>query len=92
MTTIMTFALVLRRMSALPRVLMLAARLGGEVTYVAAADGRLNMVVRAPNHAAHRFAPQLRRIVDVLDVNELHMVAATRGENAQPGTRRRKLA
>jgi hypothetical protein len=90
--TIMTFALVLRRMSALTKVLMLMARLGGQVTYVAAADGRTNIVVRAPQHSAHRFAPQLRRIIDVLDVNELHMVAAQRGEKVQAKGRRRKMA
>ena len=75
---IMTFALVLRRMSALPKVLLLAARLGGEVTYLSASDGRANLVVRAPEHASHRFAPQLRRIVDILDVQELHVVGAKR--------------
>ena len=71
---VLTFAIVLRRMSALPKVLLLTARLGGSVTYVSAADGRANIVVRAPQSAAHRFAPQLRRIVDVIELKELRMV------------------
>ena len=91
--TILTFALVLRRMAALPKLLLLMARLGGQVTYVSAADGRANLVVRAPAEAAHRFAPQLRRIVDVLDVHELHVVARRRGANPVPAeARRRRLA
>ncbi len=69
----MTFAIVLRRMAALPKVLMLIARLGGTVTYVSAADGRANIVVQAPEAAAHRFAPQLNRIVDVLELTELRL-------------------
>jgi hypothetical protein len=89
---IMTFALVLRRMSALPKVLMLMSRLGGTVTYVAASDGRANMVVRAPQTSAHRFAPQLRRMVDVLDVHELHMVGAKRGAKSQQEVRKKILA
>ena len=71
---ILTFALVLRQMSALPKVLLLCQRLGGTVTYISAADGRANIVVSAPQRAVHRFAPQLRRIIDVLDLTELHMV------------------
>ena len=71
---ILTFALVLGKMSALPKVLLLCQRLGGTVTYVSAADGRANIVVSAPQRCAHRFAPQLRRIIDVLDLTELHMV------------------
>ena len=85
---IMTFALVLRRMSALPKVLLLMQRLGGEVTYIAASDGKANLVVRAPEHASHRFAPQLRRVVDVLDVSELHMVSAKRATGDKPQRRR----
>jgi hypothetical protein len=72
---ILTFALVLRRMAALPRVLLLVARLGGNVTYVSAADGRANLVVLAPANAAHRFVPQLRRLIDVVELTELRMVA-----------------
>ncbi len=71
---ILTFALHLHRMSILPKILMLCQRLGGEVTYVSAADGRANIVVAAPNEAAHRFAPQIRRLIDVLELTELHAV------------------
>jgi hypothetical protein len=88
---LLTFAMVLRRMSALPRVLLLIARLGGEVTYVSAADGRANVVVKAPKRAAHRFAPQLRRIVDMLDLAELHLVP-TRERDQAEADRKRRLA
>jgi hypothetical protein len=77
----LTFAMVLRRMSALPKVLMLISRLGGTVTYVSAADGRANIVLQAPEAAAHRFAPQLRRIIDVIELSELRVVNA-RNEDA----------
>lgn len=72
----LTFAILLRRMSALPKVLMIIARLGGHVTYVAASDGRANVVVNAPLAITHRFAPQLRRIVDVLELTELRVAGA----------------
>ena len=68
---ILTFGIVLRRMSALTKMLMIVARLGGKVTYISAADCRITLVVLAPASAAHRFAPQLRRIVDVLELVEL---------------------
>ncbi|GJM25221.1 MAG: hypothetical protein DHS20C16_16360 [Phycisphaerae bacterium] len=71
---ILTFALHLHRMSILPKILMLCQRLGGEVTYVSAADGRANIVVATPKAAAHRYAPQIRRLIDVLELTELHAV------------------
>lgn len=77
---ILTFAIVLRKMSALPKLLLLCQRLGGTVTYMSAADGRANIVLSAPKRCAHRFAPQLRRIIDVLDLTQLHMV----GLESQP--------
>jgi len=73
---LMTFAIVLRRMSALPKVLQSIARLGGTLTYVSAVDGRANLVVQSPESAAHRFAPQLRKIVDVVELQELRIVRA----------------
>jgi len=73
---VLTFAMVLGRMSALPKVLLLISRLGGTVSYVSAAEGRANVVVAAPSAAAHRFAPQLRRIVDVIELTELRVVEA----------------
>jgi len=70
---ILNFALQLRRMTALPRILLLIHRLGGTVTYVSAAECRANIVVHAPAGAAHRFAPQLRKLFDVLELTELRM-------------------
>jgi hypothetical protein len=55
---------------------MLCHRLGGTVTYVSAADGQANMALTAPRGRAHRFAPQLRRIVDVMELTELHATGA----------------
>ncbi|MCP4246302.1 MAG: hypothetical protein GY778_04560 [bacterium] len=89
---VLTFALVLRRMSALPKALLLVNRLGGSVTYLSAADGRANVVVRAPRSAAHRFAPQLRRIVDVMELRELRMVGAAEQDAPGPADRRRHRA
>jgi hypothetical protein len=87
---ILTFALTLRRMGALPRVLHLIARLGGSVSYISAADGRTNLVICAPPVSAHRFAPQLRRIVDVVDLTELRVVeSAGDAEAAEAAARRR---
>jgi hypothetical protein len=73
---ILTFAMELRTMSVLPKVLLLCSRLGGSVRYVSAAGERANIVLSAPSRAAHRFAPQLRRIVDVVDLAELRGVNA----------------
>lgn len=77
---ILNFALQLRRMTALPRVLLLIHRLGGTVTYVSAAECRANIVVHAPAGAAHRFAPQVRKLFDVLELNELRMMRPQAGE------------
>ncbi len=76
---VLTYALVLRQMGVLPKLLLLIARLGGNVTYVSAAEGRANLAVSAPSAAAHRFAPQLRRIVDVAEVIELRMAEGATG-------------
>lgn len=73
---ILTFALTMRRMGALPRILLLIARLGGNVTYLSAADGRATIVVTAAPNVAHRFAPQLRRVIDVTELMELRIVGA----------------
>jgi hypothetical protein len=73
--TILTLGMKLRRMASLTKVLMLCQRLGAEVTYLSAADGSANLVLAAPVGAAHRFAPQLRRIVDVVELTELHSAA-----------------
>jgi hypothetical protein len=84
----LTFAMKLRQMSALPKVLMLCQRLGGTVTYLSAADGQANLVLLTPRDRSHRFAPQLRRLVDVTTVTELHVLGVT---PAQPPRRDRKL-
>jgi hypothetical protein len=89
---VLTFAIVLRRMSTLPKVLLLTARLGGSVTYVSAADGRANIVVRAPEATTHRFAPQLRRIVDVMELKELRMVGGANEEGSTVNQNRRQRA
>lgn len=89
---ILTFAMVLRRMSALPKVLMLCQRLGATVTYISAADGRANMVLTAPSHSAHRFAPQVRGIVDVVELLELHTSEAEAAAKASQAGRVRRTA
>jgi hypothetical protein len=58
-------------MSVLPRMLMLIGRLGGTVTYICAADGRVELAIDAPGHVAHRFGPQLDRIVEVTMIRQL---------------------
>ena len=89
---ILTFALVLRRMSALTNVFMLCQRLGGTVTYISAADGRANIVVSAPRRSAHRFAPQLRRIMDVLELIELRALGVGDSEESSSDGPIRQLA
>lgn len=84
----LTFAMKLRNMSALPKVLMLCQRLGGMVTYLSAADGQANLVLLTPRDRAHRFAPQLRRLVDVTSLTELHVLGVT----AAPRPRRGRMA
>lgn len=68
---ILTFHIMLRRMSVLTKMLMVVSRLGGKVTYLSAVDRRATLVIQAPLISAHRFAPQLRRMVDVLEIIEL---------------------
>ncbi len=66
----LTFNLELRRMTVLPRILMLVARLGGTVCSVRAQSNVMSLSIDAPLECAHRFAPQLRRIIEVLSVTE----------------------
>ncbi|MCP4594189.1 MAG: hypothetical protein GY842_25960 [bacterium] len=89
---VLTFAVVLRRMSALSRVLLLIARLGGVVRYVSAADGRATVVVGAPQASAHRFAPQMRKIVDVVELQELRMVGRVATAGTSGSGRQRRTA
>ena len=67
----LTFNMELRRMTALPRILMLVARLGGVVRSVHAESHMMNLSVDAPIESAHRFGPQLRRVIEVLSVTEV---------------------
>lgn len=46
----------------------MSERIGGEIPFVSAADNRVTLVVNAPHEKAHRFAPQLRKIVDVVEL------------------------
>jgi len=63
--TTLRFNIRLRRMTVLPRMLLLVIRLGGEIRAVDAADGRLDLTIEAPDDVAHRFGPQLERVVEV---------------------------
>ena len=54
----LTFNIELRRMNALPRILMLVARLGGAVRSVHAESHMMDLSVDAPIESAHRFGPQ----------------------------------
>lgn len=89
---VLTFAIELRRMSVLPKILLLIARLGGNVTYLAAVNGRVNVVLQTPESAAHRFAPQIRRVVDVIALTELRMSAAKPAQSETAAETARKFA
>lgn len=70
--TMLAFSLELRQIAGLTKVLMLCQRLGGQVKYLSATDLTAKLVLAAPSDAAHRFAPQFRRILDVTELTELH--------------------
>jgi hypothetical protein len=65
------FLLELQTMSALASVLTHAARLGGEITYLEAHAGRVQVHLLSPPQCVHRFAPQLERIVEVVSLEQL---------------------
>ena len=69
------FDIHLRRMEVLPRILLLIARLGGTVQAVRAADGRVDLTIETPDEVAHRFGPQIDRIVEVTEVHPLDVTA-----------------
>ncbi len=69
--TPLAFELLVRRLDVLPRVLLMVARLGGEVEHLEAHDGRITLRLNAPELTAHRFGPQFKRVVDVLAVKDL---------------------
>ncbi len=71
MSRILTFSVVMRRNQALTRMLMLVERLGGKLTYLSAVDKRATLVIEASSAIAHRFGPQIRRMLDVTELIEL---------------------
>ena len=62
--------LTLRTMIVLPRVLMLLNRLGVTLMSVSSAANQAHLAVQANPAMAHRVAPQLRKLVDVVSVHE----------------------
>jgi len=69
------FDIHLRRMEVLPRILLLITRLGGTVQAVRAADGRVDLTIETPDEIAHRFGPQIGRIVEVTEIHPLDVAA-----------------
>ena len=69
--TILTFAIRLRRMDKLPKLILMVMRLGGDLLFISAADCRITLSIKAHSKNAHMFEPQLARIVDVLDIIKL---------------------
>jgi len=76
----LTFDIELRRINVLPRILMLVARLGGVVRAVHAEGHVMNLSIDAPIESAHRFGPQLRRVIEVLNVTEVPSGAMSGGK------------
>lgn len=79
MSKILTFSVVMRHSQALTKILMLVSRLGGKLTYLSAVDKRATLVIEVALGAAHRFAPQIRRILDVSELVELRHSEGARG-------------
>ena len=71
MSKIVEFSVVMRHTQALTKMLMLVGRLGGKLTYLSAVGKRATLVFEAAPDAAHRFGPQIRRIIDVIELKEL---------------------
>jgi hypothetical protein len=69
--TELRFEITLRNDEALPRLLMLAARLGGQVGLLVAESGHVLLEVAAPDETAHRLGPQLGRLMDVVEIRTL---------------------
>jgi acetolactate synthase regulatory subunit len=67
----MTFGIQIRKMEALPRILMLVHRLGGRVEYLSAAGCNVTLSLSSDSKRSHRFAPQLRKIIDVSSLMQL---------------------
>jgi hypothetical protein len=75
--TPLAFSIELQTMSGLTSVLTHAARLGGQVTFLHAHAGQVQLRLLAPPQCAHRFGPQLEKIVEVIAVRELAAVEGT---------------
>lgn len=73
--TSLRFDIQLRRMTSLPRLLLLVIRLGGEVRAIHAANGRLDLTIDADDDVAHRMGPQIGRIVDVTAIEAVNLDA-----------------
>ena len=75
--TELRFEITLRTMEALPRLLMLAGRLGGRMRLVLAEDNHVLLEMDAADSLAHRMEPQLGRLVDVVAIRSLAKGEAT---------------
>ncbi len=64
------FAIELSHASVLLTVFTHFSRLGGTISYALVRDTRLQVVVLAPERSAHRFGPQIRAIVGVVQLSE----------------------
>ena len=69
--TELRFEITLRNDEALPRLLMLTARLGGQVGLLLAEGGHVLLEVAAPEETGHRLGPQLGRLMDVVEIRTL---------------------
>lgn len=67
----LTLGIELKNADCLPKILLLCKRLGGKITYVSFAGKFVTMSLDTPEDRMHRFAPQIRRIIDVLTLVEL---------------------
>lgn len=73
--TTLRFDIRLRRMTVLPRLLLLITRLGGNLRAIHAVDGRIDLTLEAPDPVAHRFGPQLGRIIEVTAITDVPLEA-----------------
>jgi len=69
--TELRFEITLRTMESLPRLLMLTARLGGQIRLLLAETEHVLLEVVAPDETTHRLGPQLGRLMDVVEIRTL---------------------
>jgi len=72
----LAFRLELQSMAALLTVLATVARLGGQVTYLLAAEPSATIGLIAPAHVAHRVHLALAQLIEVIEVSEATVPAA----------------